>query len=255
MCHSRVSYLFAKPKSGQPTLPYKKLTLETGVGIVGDAHAAQGSPRQILLVGANTLQDFKLNPGELRENILIDGEIEQFSSGQVLQIGEALIRLTFLCEPCKNLEQVQLGLTKRIKNRRGMLGIVVGGGEINIGDQIVLTSHRFSVFPDNPKERFQEFVKRIPFGKVVTTSDLLLALGLTQAYYRAIGNYIKQTLTNVPSHRLVKADGTLLTKYILNQAELLKAEGVKLNSSLVVESHYYWDKNQFHHQQDIYECH
>lgn len=76
--------------------------------------------------------------------MLIDAEIEHFSSGMVLQVGsEALIRLSFLCEPCAYLDKIQPGLAKRIKGKRGFLGIVVRDGEIGLEEHLMNNDSRF----------------------------------------------------------------------------------------------------------------
>ncbi|NJO70574.1 MAG: hypothetical protein HC825_00380 [Oscillatoriales cyanobacterium RM1_1_9] len=170
-------------------------------------------------------------------------------SGQVLQIGsEVLIRLMFHCEPCKNLEKIHPGLMKRIGIQRGFLGFVIQGGEVFPEDIIRLTSDRFPALGDRAKERFWEFVPRIPAGKVVRTSNLLLALGVSSAYYRAIPTFLKTAIQSLPVHRIVAADGSLLPRYIPDQAQQLWAEGIELQRNKVVNSDDFWPPINFYPQ-------
>ena len=257
-----VRQLFIKTQRGEPSRSRPSLTLTTGLGIDSDVHALAGSPRQVLLVGRGTLDDLALQPGDLQENLLVEGEIEAFRSGSVLQIGkDVLIRLMFSCEPCQNLEKIRPGLAKTIEGRRGMLGMVVRGGRIDRGDEVIPTDYCFPALSDRVRERFHEFIARIPRGKVVRTSDLLLALGVSRAYYRTLPAFLKRATPDLPVHRLVSIDGGLFEKYLPAHARLLCAEGVELTKSeeapafqagvaltggRVAGKDYYWDTGEFH---------
>jgi alkylated DNA nucleotide flippase Atl1 len=222
------------------------LELKRGYGIINDANATVGSPRQVLLVSLPTLAQFDLQPGQLRENIVVDGIVEDFMSGQVLQLGQtALVRLTHRCEPCAMLETLQPGLAKKLKDQRGMLGMVVRDGIVDVGDAVTLVSHQFPPIPNTTRGKFEEFVSRIPIGKVVRTSDLLLALGLTNSYYRSIPTFLKKSPPHIPSHRIVAANGELLLKHIPHQYERLCDEGVELVNYQVTHNHY-WEPIYFH---------
>ncbi len=63
--------LFIQPQVGLLIAERSQLHLEQGYGIQGDRHAQVGSPRQVLIVDQDTLRQFNLQPGDLRENILI----------------------------------------------------------------------------------------------------------------------------------------------------------------------------------------
>jgi alkylated DNA nucleotide flippase Atl1 len=241
----QVNHLFHKPFPGTAVDPVDALTLVQGEGIMQDANARVGSPRQVLFTGTPTLEQFGVTPGELQENIVLDGAVEHFTSGQVLQLGrDALVRLTFLCEPCASLEKIRPGLTRQIRGKRGFLGMVVGNGVVRVGDRIQITPYRFPVIPDKSRERFAAFVARIPVARVVHTPNLLLALGLTSSYARAIPGQIKR-MGHLPVHRLVAADGCLFTKHIPEQRELLQQEGIQVDGDRVPESHF-WPPRYFY---------
>lgn len=206
--------------------PQSSLQLRRGVGVEGDINAAVGSPRQVLLVGANALRAFDLLPGQLRENIVLDGDVELFQSGQVLQLGDALIRLTFWCEPCSFINTIRPGLAGQIKRHRGYLGLVVQSGEVLSGAQAHLMAPRFPAIPERNGDRLADFVSRIERGRVVRMADLLLALGWTTSYYRAIPALIKKMPADLPVHRIVANDYRLLLKHLPDQAQALLQEGV-----------------------------
>lgn len=239
----KVIQLFLKPRSGAASVEQAQLRLMAGSGITGDANAQVGSPRQLLLVDLPLLKPFGLQPGDLRENILLDQGTEMWQSGQMLQIGETLIRLTFRCEPCVYLETLQPGLAKQMRGQRGWLGIVVMGGAIAPGDPVTLTSEQLPPLPDDARGRFDQFVARIPPGAIVTTKQLILALGVTPSHYRVIPTFLKQAEAHLPVHRIVAIDGSLFTKHLPHQAAQLAAEGVEIVAGKVSDRHYWQPQN------------
>lgn len=236
--------LFVKPQTSQSVVNCDRLQLEQGYGIQSDRHAQVGSPRQVLMVEQDTLEQFNLQPGDLQENILVSTELD-LESGQVIQLGSAWIRVTFLCEPCAYLETLQPGLVKRIRDRRGWLGMVVKSGAIAVGDAVTLTPHRFPFLANDAKSRFYELVARIPPGKVITTRNLVLALGVTNAHHRVFPAFIKKAPDSLPVHRIVAIAGNLLSQHIPNQAQRLQSEGVEIVQSRVPEAHH-WSAEAFH---------
>jgi alkylated DNA nucleotide flippase Atl1 len=223
----------------------KSLELHKGLGIEGDKNAAVGSPRQVLMIDVKTLDSFDLKPGNLYENILLDEPIQRFVSGQLIQIGDALIRPTFLCEPCSTLEELRPGLAKQIKGKRGFLGMVIKSGRIQIDDEAVFTDYYFPPLSEHVRERFEQFVSRIPVGKVVRTSDLILALGVTKSYYRVIPTWLKKAASGLPVHRIVAIDGRLFTQHLPRQRQLLTQEGIEFVVDRVIDQ-YYWQPQFFY---------
>jgi alkylated DNA nucleotide flippase Atl1 len=241
----QVIRLFTKQQQGGPVVEQDQLMLRYGYGIEGDRSSIEGSPRQVLLVSAAVLTNFDLQPGDLQENFLVDEPVEALNSGQVLQIGRsALVRLTYRCEPCSYLETLKPGLAGQIRGKRGRLGMVVRDGLVQAGDRLTLTDYQFPVLPDDAKGRFAEFVARIPSGKVVRTAALLLALGLTRGYYRMIPRLMKAAI-DLPVHRIVTIDGSLMTAHLPDQAHNLQQEGVEIVNHQV-SLDYCWRSSDFH---------
>jgi len=241
----QVCGLFVKSQAGQPVRSQRQMQLLAGLGIHGDIQAKPGNPRQILIVDKVTLDTFGLQPSDLRENILLNDGLAHLASGQTLQIGDALIRLMFRCEPCAFLESLQPGLMKRIKNQRGWLGMVVADGTIAIGAPVQLTNQCFPVVSDVAKERFYQFVATIPRGNVVTTQDVILALGVTASHYRTLPGFIKRAPVTLPVHRVVASDRSLLSQHLPHQADLLLAEGIEILNGKVC-SQYCWPRTSFY---------
>lgn len=241
-----ISNLFLKVEKDKPMLSCDSFYLEKSYGIKGDLNSAIGSPRQVLIASLPVIKQFKIKPDDLRANIVINENIEEFKSGQVIQIGnKAKIRLTFHCEPCYKLDEVQKGLAKKIIGQRGFLGMIIESGEIKINDKIILTDEKYPFLSDSAKERFVEFINRIPIGKVIKTSDIILALGLAKGYYRAIPSYLKSFDGIIPTYRIVNVQGELMEKYIFNQKDKLINEGIEFTDNRVKDD-YYWQAENFY---------
>jgi alkylated DNA nucleotide flippase Atl1 len=230
----QVLYLFTNSERHQAGLAQSQLQLQRGWGIIGDVNAQPGSPRQVLLTGSPTLAQFQLQPGQLQENIVLSYPVEGWQSGQILQIGSAQIRLTFLCEPCAVLNQIEAHLAKRIQNQRGYLGMVIQTGLIQLGDPVTVLPVGFPALPNSAKGRLVEFLARISMGKVVRTPALILALGLTHSHYRTIPTLLK-SMVDLPGYRIVNASGKLFDQHLPNQQAMLESEQVKVIDGQVPE--------------------
>lgn len=108
------------------------------LGLEGDLHARVGSKRQVLLMDIETLQDFELQPGMVRENITVKGmDMSVLKPGEVLRIGqEVVLEVTGDCEPCERMDELKMGLQQALQGRRGILAVVRTGGVLRLGDGI-----------------------------------------------------------------------------------------------------------------------
>lgn len=154
----------------------EKITLVTGQGVEGDAHfgktvqhlsrvsKAPEKPnlRQVHLIHKEIIDELekkglKINPGDIGENIITSGiDLLGLPTGARLKIGkEAVVEITGLRDPCKQLDQLHDGLMKAFLDRdsegklirkSGVMGIVVSGGDIRKGDDVLVT------IPEGPLE-------------------------------------------------------------------------------------------------------
>lgn len=237
-----VETLFVKPQRGKPMIKPldKRLSLQAGWGIVGDANADPLSPRHALLLAAETLEEFHIVEGQLRENIVLRHfDIDGLSSGSVLQIGEtAKLRITFTCETCSKIGRNN---QKRLNGRRGILGIVLASGEIQAGDEVNLLDEKYPEIPEKVYARFLWLVRQIPSGKVINYKQLTRLAGLSQSYLRTIPSFIKRTkITDYPMHRIVDSRGNLIP-HVPDQAGLLQSEGVMIINSAINDIHFFWN--------------
>jgi MOSC domain-containing protein YiiM len=142
------------------------IRLLAGLGVEGDAHLGetvkhrsrvardptQANLRQVHLVHAELYDQlrasgFAVAPGQIGENITTRGlDLLALPTGTHLHVGDtALVEVTGLRNPCKQLDGIQPGLMAAVLERdpqgqlirkAGVMGVVVRGGEIRPGDPI-----------------------------------------------------------------------------------------------------------------------
>ncbi len=115
------------------------VTAISGKGFVGDTSFGRRI-RQVLIVDSDTLNEFGLRPGDIRENVTLEGfDLSGLAAQDELLIGETIFAITGACEPCSQLDDLRPGLRSDIQGSRGVLARVVRGGELKLGDPVSLT--------------------------------------------------------------------------------------------------------------------
>jgi len=129
-------------KHGTPT-PVADLVGRVGGGLEGDVHAHRSS-RAVLVVDRTTLDALRLAPGDLREEITIQGlpDVTNLPVDSELRIGGVTLRINGPCEPCTHIGEL-LGVPDReafrdsLLGRRGALCTVSAvSGPIRVGDPV-----------------------------------------------------------------------------------------------------------------------
>jgi|SRR5579859_455843 len=135
---ARVMHLFRAPKRREPMEELQETLVVEDVGLEGCAHARPHGNRQVLLMDRETLGEFELAPGIVRENVTTEGlDVNGLAIGQRLQIGEVELQVSAVCAPCEQIEALRPGLQAAMQGRRGMLCKVVRGGLLKSGEEIV----------------------------------------------------------------------------------------------------------------------
>lgn len=134
-----VVHIFRCLRHRLPMKPVEEVRAIQDTGLDGCAHGRTGSPRQVLLVDVETLDEFSLVPGAVKENITTRGlDVRGLARGQRLRIGEAVLEVTLPCEPCGRMDDIRRGLQQDLRGKRGKLCRVVASGLIRRGDPIEL---------------------------------------------------------------------------------------------------------------------
>jgi MOSC domain-containing protein YiiM len=130
--------------------PLDRVQLVRG-GIQGDRHFSPGSLRELLLIEEETLVEFGLAPGTVRENLTVRGlPLMELPGGTRLLVGEAELELTKICEPCSFIESLRPGLQAELEGRRGMLARVLVAGTVKPGDAVAVLGGREAGGSDEP---------------------------------------------------------------------------------------------------------
>jgi MOSC domain-containing protein YiiM len=144
------------------------IQLVAGLGVADDAHAgvtvqhrsrvardpSQPNLRQVHLIHAELHEElhargFTVTAGQMGENITTRGiDLLGLPTGTRLRLGdEAIIEITGLRNPCKQLETIQSGLMAAVLDRdtigalirkAGVMAIVLVGGMVHPGDDIAV---------------------------------------------------------------------------------------------------------------------
>jgi MOSC domain-containing protein YiiM len=150
------------------------ITLLVGLGVEGDAHAgatvqhrsrvardpSQPNLRQVHLIHSelhDELRDagFHVAPGQMGENVTTRGvDLLALPAGTRLRLGDhALVEITGLRNPCKQLEGIQAGLmvatldrdeNGELVRKAGVMAMVLEAGQVRPGDAVAVA------LPDAP---------------------------------------------------------------------------------------------------------
>jgi MOSC domain-containing protein YiiM len=155
-----------KPSHGVFKETQPSIRLLAGLGVEGDAHLGekvqhlsrkradptQPNLRQVHLIHSELHDElrgrgFEVAPGQMGENVTTRGvDLLALPTGARLRLGdEAVVEITGLRNPCKQLEGVQEGLMEAVLDRdadgnlvrkSGVMGVVLEGGDVRAGDPI-----------------------------------------------------------------------------------------------------------------------
>lgn len=131
--------LFVSPARGSGrSEPRERVRAIENEGLEGCAHA-NPPRREVLLASKEHLDAVGVEPGAIRENVTVDGvDVHEWPVGQRVRVGDALLEITMVCDPCSRMDELRPGLRAEIDGRRGMLAHIVETGDIALGDDVSL---------------------------------------------------------------------------------------------------------------------
>jgi MOSC domain-containing protein YiiM len=145
--------------------------------------------RQVLITSRRVSRELCLAAGDLRENIVVDiDDLYDLPSGSVIRIGEALVRLTFHCEPCRKI--LHFVEFDDVVHKRGYLGCFLNRGTIAVGDGAAVTQDRHEAIPYAVKDRVRWFLGQRAAG--LAALDFVHALGLPATSARILPRMIEK---------------------------------------------------------------
>ena len=140
-----------------------EITLIAGQGVEGDAHCGQHvkhrsrvavdptqpNLRQVHLIMGESLDQFNIPDGEMGENLTTIGiDLHALPTSAVLVIGSSILEITGLRNPCAQINNYRDGLLESFRHidddgnivrTAGVMAVVVTGGTIAPGDEIMVT--------------------------------------------------------------------------------------------------------------------
>jgi MOSC domain-containing protein YiiM len=132
-----VLHLFQAMAHGEPVREFDEVSAVENRGFQDCIHGRTGSRRQVLLMDFETLEEFGISPGRVKENITTRGiGLSGLAEGQRLRAGEVLLEVTVPCMPCGLMDEIREGLKEALRGRRGVLCRVLQPGRIRRGDPI-----------------------------------------------------------------------------------------------------------------------
>jgi hypothetical protein len=201
----KVASVFRRPLRSLPTEECEEIVLLAGLGIERDCHANPLSPRQVLLVSTGAYRACEVPAKSLRENILIQADKLTLFSGSRIRVGrDAVLRVSFQCEPCGRLNRVRPKLSRDIGDMRGHLARVVESGSIRPGDRVRVETGVYRSFPNYWRDRVIEIVHLIPANHVVSYGRLAELAGVPKAFCRVFPRLLRSQ-PNLPWQRVVPA--------------------------------------------------
>lgn len=176
-----VEHLMLKRQPGLALETRTALQLDPATGI--DGAQRSGPLRHLLLVERESLRRLSLQPGDLRENVVLGGDsLYDLPSGTMLRAGTAELRLTFHCEPCARV--TGLASARALLHQRGYLASVTGAGMIQVGDPVQVLDMRQAQIPYSPRDRIAWYLQ--DRDAPIDAMELLWEVGLPRAYARAL---------------------------------------------------------------------
>lgn len=115
-------------------------------GLEGDHYAGSSGKRAVTLIQAehitsiaSLLHKDKIEPGELRRNIVVSGINLLALKGREFKIGTAILKMTSLCHPCSRMEETfGEGGYNAVRGHGGINACVIHPGEIKLTDKVVI---------------------------------------------------------------------------------------------------------------------
>jgi MOSC domain-containing protein YiiM len=139
----RVEWIGARPEKRKKMKVLQEVeVLETG--LESDHYAGRSGNRSVTLIQAEHIDNIaaflhvdKIDPLELRRNIVVSGINLQALKAREFRIGTAVLQMTGLCHPCSRMEEAfGEGGYNAVRGHGGITARVVSPGKIKLHDRV-----------------------------------------------------------------------------------------------------------------------
>lgn len=139
----KVEWMGVRPEKRKPLSVIDTATVLDG-GLQGDHYAGRSGKRSVTLIQqehidaiASLLHRDKIDPQELRRNIVVSGINLQALKGREFKIGTAILKMTGFCHPCSRMEETfGSGGYNAVRGHGGINASVVTPGIIKLQDSV-----------------------------------------------------------------------------------------------------------------------
>ena len=121
--------------SRAPLVALASVNAVADLGLEGDRRRT--GRRQVLVAEQETLDEFGLAPGAIREQVTVRGlGLDRLAAGTRLRVGNAVLEVGSPCSPCERMNELRPGLRRQLEGRRGRFVRVVQAGSFAVGDTL-----------------------------------------------------------------------------------------------------------------------
>ncbi len=138
-----VEWIGVRPTKDTPMATPSSVAANKGNGLEGDRFRASRNKREVTLIQAEHIDAVssmigrKVEPAELRRNIVVRGINLLALKGKQFEIGTAVLEYTGLAHPCSKMEAaLGPGGYNAMRGHGGITACIVESGEIAAGDSI-----------------------------------------------------------------------------------------------------------------------
>lgn len=141
----RVIWIGLRPAHRAPVTAVEAARIDLDDGLVGDRYHSHGArTRQVTLIGAEDLAAIasfmgleRIDPQQLRRNVVVEGLNLDALNGRRFQLGTAVLEHTGPCDPCSRMEEaLGPGGYNAMRGRGGITARVLASGEVRLGSAI-----------------------------------------------------------------------------------------------------------------------
>lgn len=142
----RVEWVGVRPEKRKPLTVVASVTVLPH-GLEGDHYAGRSGNRSVTLIQkehidavASLLHKNKIDPAELRRNIVVSGINLLALKDREFKIGTAVLKMTGLCHPCSRMEEnFGAGGYNAVRGHGGINARVISTGIIKLQDKVEAT--------------------------------------------------------------------------------------------------------------------
>ena len=142
---ARVMSLQLHGAHGEPLRPASEIRGRIGGGLEGDSHVDR-EKRGVVVLDRSTNDALGLRPGDLREQITVDGlpDLNSLAVGTRLRIGGITLLVNGPCEPCTHIGEMNgvadlREFQAKLEGRRGLICTVLAAdAPVHVGDDVAV---------------------------------------------------------------------------------------------------------------------